>query len=100
MCVCVADCPEVTHVGLQNLASLSRLKYLFLTDQPPYWLTDDKLQGLHGNSRLEYLQLGIPNRPMQMNITSAAVAGSVRLHTTQAAVCLYPEVDILTQPLH
>ena len=81
MCVCVADSPEVTHVGLRYLNSLSGLQYLILRDQPPYWLTDDKLQGLYNCSLLGQLELGRHNRPMQMNITAAAVTGSVRLHT-------------------
>ena len=99
MCVCVADSPEVTHEGLQHLTSLSRLRVLTLRDLPPYWLTDAKLQGLHGISGLKALRLGDLDSPMQTNFTGADVAGSVRLHTTQAAVCLHPEMDILTQPL-
>ena len=68
-------------MGLRYLNSLSGLKYLILRDQPPYWLTDDKLQGLYNCSGLERLELGRHNRTMQMNITAAAVAGSVRLRT-------------------
>ena len=81
MCVCVADSPEVTHVGLQYLNNLSGLHELFLRDQPPYWVTDVKLQGLYNCSRLNWLELGRHNRPMQMSITAAAVTGSVRLQT-------------------
>ena len=65
-----------------------------LRDPPPNWLTDAKLQILHGNSRLRRLDLHL----METNITAAAFAGSVTAHP-QAAVCLYPEVDRLTQPL-
>ena len=67
-------------MGLRNLNSSSGLLYLALREQPPNWLTDEKLQGLYGWSRLQYLHLGY-NRPMQMNITAPAVTGSVRLHT-------------------
>ena len=81
MCVCVADCPEVTHVGLRNLTSSSGLQYLVLRDLPRYWLTDYKLQGLHGYLLLKQLELGHRERPIQMNITAAAVTGSVALHT-------------------
>ena len=78
MCVCVADCPEVTHVGLRYFNSSSKLTHLILRDQTPYWLTDDKLQALHGYTSMKQLELGY-NR--QMNITAAAVTRSVRLHT-------------------
>ena len=80
MCVCVADCPEVTDVGLQYLNSSSRLQYLSMEDLPPYWLTDDKLQVLYGCSRLRQLDLGNVRSPIQANITAPAVTGSVRLH--------------------
>ena len=81
ICVCVADCPEVTSKGLQYLNSLSGLQYLALSDQPSYWLTDDKLQGLYGWSQLERLHLGDQQKPIQTNITAAGVTGSVILHT-------------------
>ena len=81
MCVCVADWPEVTSKSLQSLNSLSGLQYLSLSGLPPNWLTDTKLQILQGISQLKQLQLGDHNSPIQMNITAAAVAGSVRLNT-------------------
>ena len=81
MCVSVADCPEVTSKGLQYLNSSSGLQHLSLTDLPPYWLTDAKLQALYGCSRLQQLRLGDRGSPIQTNITAAAVAGSVRLNT-------------------
>ena len=81
MCVCVADSPEVTHVGLRYLNSLSRLQYLILRDQLPYCQTDVKLQGLYNCSLPGQLELGRHNRQMQMSNTAAAVTGSVRLHT-------------------
>ena len=80
MCVCVADSPEVTDVGLRHLNSLPGLWVLILKDQPSFWLTDTKLQGLHNNSQLRFLRLGY-SRPIQMNITAAAITRSVRLHT-------------------
>ena len=65
-------------MGLEYLSSLSGLWFLSLTDLPGYWLTDTKLQGLHGISRLGQLFLGGPGSPIQTNITAAAVTGSVR----------------------
>ena len=67
-------------MGLQYLNSSGPM-VLALREQPPYWLTDIKLQGLYGNSRLVQLRLGDRGRPIQTNITAAAVTGSVRLHT-------------------
>ena len=80
MRVCVADCSDVTSKGLQSLNRSSWLQYLSLTEIPRYWLTDAKLQGLYGCSRLEQLNLGDLDSPIQTNITAAAVAGSVRLN--------------------
>ena len=82
VCVSVADCSDVTSKGLECLNSSSGLRLLSLTDLPRYWLTDAKLQALHGCSRLQQLQLGDRGSPIQTNITTAAVAGSVRLHTS------------------
>ena len=92
-----ADCPRLTAEDLQLLGGLPRLEVLRLRSLAADSVGDAVLASLEGCTRLRELSLGFWSRPVQMEITAAAVTRSVSQHTpTQAAVHLHPEVGILT----